>query len=88
MSRAGGGSSGPEGPTATGTTSERAPAGAAAHSCIAPSLHGSSSGEEASRRRSAGRCQRPWRPGRLAAAQASKRIAPGSGHSRAAVVLE
>jgi hypothetical protein len=29
----------------------------------------------------------PWRPGRLAAAGASKRIAPGSGHSSAAVVV-
>ena len=40
------------------------------------------------RRRSTGRCQIPWRPGRLPAAGASKRIAPGRGASSAAVVDE
>ena len=42
----------------------------------------------ASRRRSTGRCQIPCRPGRLPAAGASKRIAPGAGASSAAVVEE
>ena len=35
-----------------------------------------------------GRCQRPWRPGRLPADGASKRIAPGRGHNSEAVVDE
>ena len=85
------GAAGPEVATATPTTSgcpDDPAAGAAGHSRSEASLQGSSNGEAASRRRSSGRCQSPWRPGRLAAAQASKRIAPGSGHSSAAVVLE
>ncbi len=40
------------------------------------------------RRRSTGRCQIPWRPGRFPAAGASKRIAPGAGASSAAVLDE
>ena len=82
LARAGG----PEGATGTGTTTACA-CGAGA-SASAPSLHGSSSGAAANRRRSTGRCQTPWRPGRLPAAGASKRIAPGSGHSSAAVLEE
>jgi hypothetical protein len=76
---------GPDGATGIGTTIA-APCGAGAWAS-APSLVGSSSGAAANRRRSTGRCQIPWRPGRLAAAGASKRIAPGSGHSSAAVVV-
>ncbi len=57
-------------------------------SSSAPAACGTSSGASRSRRRSSGRCQTPWRPGRLAAAGASKRIAPGRGHSSAAVVVE
>ena len=59
-----------------------------ANSASAPSLQGSKRGAWRRRRRSKGRCHRPWRPGRLPAAGASKRIAPGLGHSKAAVVLE
>ena len=44
------------------------------------------SGACASRRRSTGRCQIPWRPGRFSAAIESSQIAPGRGHSRAAVI--
>ena len=76
-------------PTAPPAPAPRAPApcgaGAAAS---ARSLHGSSSGAAAKRRRSTGRCQIPWRPGRFPAAGESNRIAPGSGHSSAAVLVE
>ena len=74
---------GPDGATGIGTTIA-GPCGAGA-AASAPSLAGSSSGAAANRRRSTGRCQIPCRPGRFAAAGASKRIAPGSGHSSAAV---
>ena len=84
MSRSLGG--GPLGATGTGTTS--ASARGCGASASPPSLHGTSSGAFASRRRSTGRCQIPWRPGRLPAAGASKRIAPGAGASSAAVVEE
>jgi hypothetical protein len=77
---------GPEAATGTGTTS--APARGDGASASAPSLHGSSSVASANLRRSTGRCQIPWRPGRLPAAGASKRIAPRSGHSSAAVEEE
>ena len=53
-----------------------------------PSSHGTSSGAAPSSRRSTGRCHTPWRPGRLPAAGASKRTAPGRGQSSAAVVVE
>jgi hypothetical protein len=52
------------------------------------SLTGSSRGARASTARSRGRCQMPWRPGRLEALSASRRIAPGAGASRAAVIVE
>ena len=74
---------------ATGSTRERAPCcEAMGDSPRAPSLQGSSSGAWRRRRRSSGRCHSPWRPGRLPAAVASKRIAPGTGQKEAAVVLE
>jgi hypothetical protein len=76
----------PLGSTGTGTTTA-SPRGRGA-SARPPSLHGTSSGALARRRRSTGRCHRPWRPGRLPAAGASKRIAPGRGASSAAVTLE
>ena len=76
----------PLGATGTGTTIASA-CGCGA-SASPPSLHGTSSGALASLRRSTGRCQSPWRPGRLPAAGASKRIAPGFGASSAAVVEE
>ena len=74
------------GSTGTGTTI----AGACGPGVSAsePSAHGTSRGAWRSRRRSSGRCQTPWRPGRLPAAGASKRIAPGTGPSSAAVVVE
>jgi hypothetical protein len=73
------------GSTATGTTTAGV-AGAGSGSAVA--AVGMSSVAAPSRRRSSGRCQIPWRPGRLAIASASKRIAPGRGHSSAAVVDE
>ena len=75
----------PDGATGMGTTIA-GPCGAGA-AASAGSLVGSSSGAAAKRRRSTGRCQIPWRPGRFAAAGESNRIAPGSGHSSAAVVV-
>ncbi len=71
MSRAAGA---PDGATGTGTTTASACGRGA--SARPPSLHGTSSGAAAKRRASTGRCQTPWRPGRLPAAGASKRIAP------------
>jgi hypothetical protein len=76
----------PLGATGTGTTTASARGRGA--SANPPSLHGTSSGAAASRRRSTGRCQSPWRPGRLPAAGASKRITPAAGASSAAVVEE
>ena len=55
----------------------RRPRAARGASARPPSLHGTSSAASRKRRRSTGRCQSPWRPGRLPAAGASKRIAPG-----------
>src|SRR5829696_143473 len=75
---------GPLGATGTGTTTASACRRASASP---PSLQGTSSFAATSRRRSTGRCQTPWRPGRLPAAGASKRIAPGAGQSSAAVVV-
>ena len=76
----------PELCTATGTTTTvgaRAgrPAGPASRGAIV-----STSGAWASRRRSTARCHTPWRPGRFSAAIASSQIAPGRGHSSAAVI--
>ena len=80
---------GPEGATGIGITSVRSERpGEGGASSIARSVSGSSSGAAARRLRSSGRCQRPWRPGRFPADGASNRIAPGRGHSSAAVVLE
>ena len=73
----------PDGATGIGTTSASACGDGA--SSNPPSLHGSSSGAARKRRASTGRCQTPWRPGRLPRAGASKRIAPGTGASSAAV---
>ena len=73
---------------ATGIGTTTAGARGAGASARPPGLHGTSSGAAARRRRSTGRCQTPCRPGRLPAAGASKRMAPGSGHSSAAVVVE
>jgi hypothetical protein len=84
MSRSAAGS--PLGSTGTGTTTASACGEGA--SASPPSLHGTSSVASANRRRSTGRCQSPWRPGRLPAAGASNRIAPGRGASRAAVTDE
>ena len=64
---------------AAATSDLPAPTAAGAASASPPALSGSSSGAAARRRRSSGRCQRPWRPGRLPAEGASKRIAPGRG---------
>ena len=61
----------------TGTGTITAPARGVGASASPPSLHGTSSGAACIRRASTGRCQMPWRPGRLPAAGASKRIAPG-----------
>ena len=72
--------------TGTGTTTASARGDGA--SASPPSLHGTSSDASRKRRRSTGRCQIPCRPGRLPAAGASKRIAPGRGASSAAVELE
>ena len=76
----------PDGSTGIGTTN----AGTAGDpaSTSAPGSCGISNEDSRSRRASTGRCQIPWRPGRFAAAGASKRIAPGCGHSSAAVVVE
>ncbi len=79
-------SGGPLASTGNGTIT--APARGVGASARPPSLHGTSSGAALKRRASIGRCQMPWRPGRLPAAGASKRIAPGTGPSSAAVVLE
>src|SRR4051794_23475618 len=79
-------SRGPEGSTGTGTIT--APARGVGASLRPPSLQGISSGADLKRWASTGRCQIPCRPGRLPAAGASKRIAPGTGPSSAAVVLE
>ena len=77
---------GPEALTGTGTTTAGVcPAG---DSASAPTLWGISSGAWRRRSRSTGRCQTPSRPGRFAAAGASKRIAPGRGQKSAAVVVE
>ena len=76
----------PDDATGIGTTSASA-CGVGASS-NPPALHGSSSGAVRNRRASTGRCQTPWRPGRLPRAGASKRIAPGTGASSAAVVDE
>ena len=78
MSRAAAG--GPDGATGIGTTTD-GPGSACG-------IHGTSTVAARSRRASTGRCQSPWRPGRVSAASASKRIAPGRGHSSAAVVVE
>src|SRR3984957_11168935 len=86
MSRAD--SAGPDGSTDTGSINARPPAFADGTSLSPPSLHGSHSGASPSLRRSSGRCQRPWRPRRVPAEGASKRIAPRRGHSRAAGGLE
>jgi hypothetical protein len=43
-------------------------------------------GAWAIRRRSIGRCQTPWRPGRFSAAIESIQIAPGFGHSSAVMI--
>ena len=77
---------GPLASTGTRTTTA-SPCGDGA-SASPPSLHGTSSGASRIRRRSTGRCQTPWRPGRLPAAGASKRMAPGRGASSAAVTDE
>ena len=76
----------PDGATGIGTITASAWGDGA--SARPSALHGTSSGAAVNRRASTGRCQSPWRPGRLPAAGASKRIAPGTGPSSAAVVVE
>jgi hypothetical protein len=78
--------SGPDGSTGTGTTTAGARRGGASSSACA--LIGTSSGAAAIRRRSSGPLPHAVPPGRLPAASASKRIAPGRGASRAAVEVE
>jgi hypothetical protein len=78
---------GADGSTGTGSTTAgtrpRPPRDSSARK--PPSLIGNSRGACATRRRSVGRCHRPWRPGRFCAAGESNQIAPGRGPSRAAV---
>jgi hypothetical protein len=83
MSRSPGG---PDGSTGIGTTTAGTSGEPASTS--APRACGTSSGASRNRRRSTGRCHTPCRPGRFAAPGASNRIAPGRGHSSAAVTVQ
>ena len=76
----------PDGATGIGTTSASACGDGASSS--PPSLHGSSSGAERNRRASTAPLPDPVATRAIARAGASKRIAPGTGASSAAVVDE
>ena len=87
MSRCAPASGGPEGSTAIGVTIGRAGRPAARRSS-APSLTGQQQRRARQHRALARALPDPVAPGAVLRASASKRIAPGSGASSAAVIVE